>query len=226
MKARPRVKICGVRTPDAALLAADLGADFLGLNFYPPSPRYVEPAAAAEIAAAAREHDGEVRIVGVFVNRPAGEIEEIAGQVGLDLAQFHGDEQPADLEPVAGRAIRAFRVRERIEPSVVRGFEHVWGYLFDYRHPSLYGGSGESWDFSSLDTLDRDGIKKPIFIAGGLGPDNVRAALAVSSPWGIDVCSGVESAPGRKDPELLRRLFEEIAISCKEMGDGQSPITS
>lgn len=223
MSGRLQVKICGVTTPGEALLAAELGADFLGLNFFPPSPRYVEPRAAVEIAGVVRDRRPDVRLVGVFVNRPLAEVEEIADGVGLDLLQFHGDETPASLGPVAARSIKVFHVLERPDPGVLAGYDQVWGYLFDYRHPALYGGSGQSWDFSSLAGLRLD---KPVFIAGGLAPDNVRVAVAASRPWGIDVCSGVESVPGKKDPELLRRLFAELAAHREEMQDGQSPITT
>lgn len=219
----PRVKICGVRTPGEAVLAAELGADFLGLNFFPPSPRYVEPRAAVEIAAAVRESARPAKLVGVFVNRPLTEVEEIEDGVGLDLAQFHGDEKPEYLRTVAAAAIKVFRVHSRIDPGVLADFDEVWGWLFDYRHPRLYGGTGESWDFSSLAAIRTD---RPTFIAGGIGPDNVRAAVETSSPWGIDVCSGVEAEPGKKDPVLLARLFDELAAFRKETNHGQSPFTT
>jgi phosphoribosylanthranilate isomerase len=221
-----KVKICGVTRPAEALLAAELGADFLGLNFFPPSPRYLEPPAAAEIAAAVRERAAHVRLVGVFVNRPLDEVEDIADGVGLDLLQFHGDETAAVLRPVAARAIKAVRVAGRLDASAVADFDDVWGFLFDVRHPRLYGGSGESWDFSTLNALTPRARRKPTFIAGGLGPANVRAAVDACAPWGVDVCSGVEASPGRKDPELLRRLFAEIAVLRKERTDGQSPVTT
>lgn len=217
------VKICGVRTPEEALVAAELGADYLGLNFFPPSPRYVEPYAAVEIAAAVRETGRGVKLVGVFVNRPLIEVEEIDDGVGLDLAQFHGDERPEYLRTLADKAIKVFRVHDRIDPGAVAAFGDVWGFLFDYRHPRLYGGTGESWDFSSLAALR---IDRPTFIAGGIRPENVRAAVEASSPWGIDVCSGVEGEPGRKDPELLARLFAELAAFRKETNHGQSPTTT
>lgn len=208
-----RVKICGVRTPEEAVLAARLGADFLGLNFFPPSPRYIDPRAAVEVAAAVRETGRGVKLVGVFVNRPLIEVEEIDDGVGLDLVQFHGDEKPEYLRTMADRAIKVFHVYERVDPGALAEFGDVWGYLFDYQHPRLYGGTGESWDFSTLAPL---AIDRPTFIAGGIGPDNVRAAVEASSPWGIDVCSRVEREPGRKDPGLLARLFDEIAAIRKD----------
>lgn len=226
-RGRPKVKICGVTSPDEAALAARLGADYLGLNFHPPSPRHVDAGRAAELAEAARGVNPAIRVVGVFVNLPTAEIEAIDRRVGLDLIQFHGDESLADVAPFAERALRVFRIREQLDPGLVDGWEDVWGYLFDTKHPKLYGGSGESWDFSLLRTLSTD---KPTLIAGGLGPANVRAAIDLSfgasssgpsseKIWGVDVCSGVEAEPGRKDPGLLRLLFKEIH-------DGQSPTSS
>ncbi len=207
MGSSPKVKICGVTSPEEAVLAADLGADLVGLNFYPPSPRYLEPRRAAEIADAVR---GRVRLVGVFVKAPAPELEEIVEVVGLDLLQFHGDETPAEVAPFAPRALKAFRVRDRLDSAAMRGYENVWGVLIDWRHPRVYGGSGESWRFESLRGL-RTKLPRRTFIAGGLDPDNVRAAIAAARPYGIDLCSGVEAEPGKKDPELLERLFKEIA---------------
>ncbi len=188
------------------MLAADLGADLVGLNFYPPSPRYLEPRRAAEVAAAVR---GRVKLVGVFVKTPAPELEAIAEIVGLDLLQFHGDESPAEVAPFAARALKALRVRGRLDAAALAGYEEVWGVLVDSRHPRLYGGTGESWRFESLREL-RPSLPRRTFIAGGLEPRNVRAAIAAAEPYGIDLCSGVEAEPGRKDPELLERLFEEI----------------
>jgi len=214
---RPRVKICGVTTSEEALLAVRLGADYVGLNFHPPSPRYLARGAAARIAADVRRASSrDVGIVGVFVNRPVAEVEAVRREVGLDLVQLHGDEPPGEVAAFGGRAIKVFRIQDRFEPDLVRGYESAWGYLVDYRDPGLFGGTGHSWDFS---TLSGQRLGKPTFIAGGLGPHNVRAALAAAHPWGIDVCSGVESEPGRKDGELLERLFKEIE-------HGQGPVAS
>ena len=115
---RPKVKICGVTTPEDALLAVELGADLLGLNFYPPSPRYVDPSRAREIATAVRAAEGgaEILLVGVFVDATPETVRETEREVGLDLLQFHGDETAADIAPFAARALRVFRVRDRLDP--------------------------------------------------------------------------------------------------------------
>ena len=206
---RPKVKICGVTCAEDARLAVDLGADYLGLNFHPPSPRCVDPDRAREIAAAVRRGrgGGEVGLVGVFVNRPRREIEEIADRVGLDLVQLHGDEGPEEVAPFADRALKALRVDGRLDAAAAAAWRQVWGLLLDARHPRLYGGSGESWDFASLGRAAD--LHPRIFIAGGLGPGNLGAALA-TRPWGVDLCSGVEARPGRKDRRLMERLFKEI----------------
>lgn len=191
------VKICGVVDPENARLAVELGAGFLGLNFYPRSPRFVEVERAREIASAV--HGLPVRLVGVFVNRPAPEIEEIESEVGLDLIQLSGDETAV---PFPGRTIKAFRGTDGTD-----GWGDAWAWLFDAPHASLYGGTGTAWNFQSVAGIAGE---RRVFVAGGIGPDNVRQAIAASRPFAVDVCSRVESAPGIKDPELLRRLFEEV----------------
>ncbi len=204
-----RVKVCGVVDPANARLAAEMGAAFLGLNFYRRSPRYVEPGRAREIAEAARTgSDGAaVQIVGVFVNASAAEIEDIEGGVGLDLIQLSGDETPGLAASFAGRSIKAFRSGGEPAADDLAGWGEAWGWLFDAPHGTLYGGTGEGWAYGSVARLARE---RRIFVAGGLGPDNVRGAIEASRPFAVDVCSRVESAPGIKDPELLRRLFEEV----------------
>ncbi|MEA2563995.1 MAG: phosphoribosylanthranilate isomerase [Acidobacteriota bacterium] len=194
------VKICGVVDPANARMAVEMGADFLGLNFYPRSPRYVEVGRAREIASAVR--GSGVRLVGVFVNRPAGEVEEIESEVGLDLLQLSGDETPEEAAPFASRAIKAFRGTDG-----TAGWADAWAWLFDAPHGSLYGGTGMAWNFQAIAGIAGE---RRVFVAGGLGPDNVRQAIEASRAFAVDVCSRVESAPGIKDPELLRRLFQEV----------------
>jgi phosphoribosylanthranilate isomerase len=205
-----KVKICGVTDPANALAAVELGADYLGLNFYPGSPRFVETGRALEIASAVA---GRVPLVGVFVNTPAAEIEEVAGRVGLDFVQFSGDEGPDDVAPFAGRAIKAFRTGRLPGREEIAAYGALWGVLIDAPHGSLYGGTGAAWDYGSV-----KGARERLFLAGGLGPDNVRRAVETARPWGVDVCSRVESAPGLKDIELLRRLFLEV-----RHGETQTP---
>lgn len=228
MKEGVIVKICGVVRPEDAALAVELGADLIGVNFHPPSPRALDPVADAarllEIADAVASAGGGARrtlLAGVFVHRPPAEIEEIVESARLDLVQLHGDPTAAETVRFGERAIRVFRtagadaldaVAEEIE-----GHPPVWGFLFDTppathrRGPEAdrFGGTGESWDHGAVRRITRE-ARHPVLIAGGLRPGNARAALAASGARGIDVCSGVESAPGVKDADLTRRLFEEI----------------
>jgi phosphoribosylanthranilate isomerase len=206
-----KVKICGVTEPAAALLAAELGADYLGLNFWPGSPRCLAAGHAREIAAAVRASGAPVALVGVFVNQPRAEIEEIAAGVGLDLLQFSGEEDAASVRPFAARAIKVFHGRGDPGLLALSGYEDAWGLLLDAPRGSAgspWGGSGSSWDYGAAPLARLAGRR--VFLAGGLGPDNVRRVVADVRPYAIDVCSRVESAPGIKDPRLLRRLFEEV----------------
>lgn len=204
MMRQVRVKICGVTRVRDALRAVELGADFLGLNFYPPSPRHLEVEAARRIADAVR---GRTRLVGVVVNPEAGRVEELFDRVGLDLIQFHGDESPQRVAPWAERAIRAFRWRDGDDAPDPSPWNDVWGWLFDYHEVGRYGGTGRTWSYERISGL---GDGRPVFVAGGVGPGNARQAATASGAWGIDVCSGVESSPGIKDSELLERLFDEV----------------
>jgi phosphoribosylanthranilate isomerase len=209
-----RVKVCGVTDPANALAAVELGADYLGLNFYPGSPRFVGVERALEIAGAVA---GRVPLVGVFVNAPAAEVEEIAGRVGLDLLQFSGDEGPEAVAPFASRAIKAFRTGGSPGREAVAAYGGLWGILIDASHDVLYGGTGAAWDYGVL----RGGagaLPGRLFLAGGIGPDNARRIAAGVRPYALDVCSRVESAPGTKDLDLLRRLFQEV-----RHGETQTP---
>jgi phosphoribosylanthranilate isomerase len=198
------VKICGITRQEDACLAVELGARFIGLNFYPGSPRALAPERARAIADSVR---GRAAVVGVFVNRPAAEVRAIDAEVGLDLLQFHGDEAPADLAPWGGRAMKAFRTGGDVGGVRPQLFPAAWGFLFDLHHPTLYGGTGEGWPYEALSALALD---RPFFVAGGIRPGNARRALEASGAFGLDVCSGVESAPGVKDRALLERLFGEV----------------
>jgi len=206
---RARIKICGVTRPEDADLAVELGADFIGLNFYPQSPRYLGSERACEIAAAVA---GRARLVGVFVNAPAPTVASVAAEVGLDLLQFHGDERPADLSPFADRAIKALRLDRPPAPEDLEPWQGIWGFLVEGRHAALYGGTGESWAYEMIRSLPR---AQPLFVAGGLTPETVAGAVRRSGAWGVDVSSGVESAPGIKDEVLMRRFCDEVKRGSK-----------
>jgi phosphoribosylanthranilate isomerase len=209
-----KVKVCGITSPADALAAVESGADYLGLNFYPASPRYVEPGRALAIAEAVRGGSRRVPLVGVFVNSSRAEVESIAGRVGLDLLQFHGDEGPGFVAPFAGRAIKVFRTGGPPGPDELAAWSAVWGLLIDAPHGTLYGGTGAAWDYGTVSPA----TARRLFLAGGLGPGNARRAVESVRPYAIDVCSRVESRPGSKDLELLRRLFQEV-----RHGETQTP---
>jgi phosphoribosylanthranilate isomerase len=200
-----KIKICGVTDPANAAAAVELGADYLGLNFYPGSPRFVEIGRALEIADAV---GGRVPLVGVFVNAAGAEIEEIAGRVGLDLLQFSGDEGPEEMAPFAGRAIKAFRIGGRLSREEVSAYGGLWGILVDASHGRLYGGTGAAWDYETIAGSVAE-LPSRLFLAGGIGPDNARRAAEVG-PHALDVCSRVESSPGIKDVGMLLQLFQEV----------------
>jgi phosphoribosylanthranilate isomerase len=204
-----KVKVCGVTDPANALAAVEMGADYLGLNFYPGSPRFVTVERALEIAGAVR---GRAPLVGVFVDAPAVEIGKIVERVGLDLVQLSGGEGPETAAPFAGRTIKAFRTGGPPSREELAAWSKAWGILIDAPHGTLYGGTGEAWDYGGVNG-GADGPElagRRLFLAGGIGPDNARRAVAAARPYAIDVCSRVESAPGIKDLELLRRLFQEV----------------
>ena len=197
------IKICGVTRVEDAVLAADLGARFLGLNFAPQSPRCLTPERAKTIADAVR---GRLRLVGVFVDAPRSTILAVHRAVGLDLVQLHGSEDDELAAALPRPVIKAVRLRD---PAAFDGRSdpHAWAFLFDAPHETLAGGTGLAWDYARLAAgrLDR-----PSFIAGGIRPATARRALSESGAAGLDVCSGVESAPGIKDARLLAELFTEV----------------
>ncbi len=139
-----KVKICGVTDPANALAAVEIGADYLGLNFYPGSPRYVSVERAREIAGAV---GGRVPLVGVFVNAPAAAIAETVERAGLDLVQLSGDEGPETVGPLAARTIKAFRTGGLPGGAELAAWSAVWGVLIDAPHRDLYGGTGEEWNY-------------------------------------------------------------------------------
>ncbi len=219
------VKVCGITRPEDAALAVELGADLLGVNFHPPSPRSLDPSRdlsrLREIADAA----SGATLVGVFVRLPPDEVEDVAAAVGLDLVQLHGDQGPEAAARFGARAVKVFRRAEPPSPADLARYPEAWGFLFDTPPrprrsgdgPDPYGGTGESWDHGALrgllSTSSREGDPaggRPVLVAGGIRPGTVRAALEASGARGIDVASGVESAPGIKDRELMTRLFEEV----------------
>ena len=193
-----KVKICGVTKIEDARAAIEFGADMIGVNFYAPSPRSVSLERASEIRDAI---DAAHKVVGVFVNAPRDFVEGCLIRARLDLLQFHGDEPDSFLEEWPVPVIRALRLKsgEKFEPAAYASSIYI---LLDTFHPGLYGGTGAKRPLSDLCGLDLTRV----FISGGLNPDNVREAVELS-PYAVDVASGVESAPGIKDHDKLRRFI-------------------
>jgi len=222
------VKICGITNVDDALAAAEAGADWLGFIFYPQSPRSVTPEQARRIANAIRQspyasrsrppggHRGReargntasipISFVGVFVDEGLPLLRQIVAHCGLDYAQLHGMESPevvTDLMDSGRHVIKAFRVRSETSLLTLERYQAT-AYLLDAYVDGRPGGTGQTFDWELAVRAKRHG---PIILGGGLTPNNVALAVRVVQPWAVDVASGVEAAPGRKDHEKLRRFI-------------------
>jgi len=192
------VKICGVTTPaDAAMIVA-AGADAIGVNLWPGSKRYVAPAAARDILAVV---PAGILKVGVFVDAPAHEVEQLVDELGLDHAQLHGDESPAHFGQLDRRLIRVVRVRDASSFDAEAGWSPAM-WLYD-AFVDGYGGGGVAAPWPLIAAQAR----RPYLLAGGLTPENVAAAIAATNPDGVDVASGVESSAREKDPAKVAALI-------------------
>jgi phosphoribosylanthranilate isomerase len=210
----PKIKICGLTSPSDAEEAVAAGAWALGLIFWPGSKRRCELSAAVEIAAALRRR---AEIVGVFVNAKLDEVAAIADAAGLTMLQLHGDEGPAYCSEAARRTgckvIKALRVRGRADIQAARQFHTDYHLLDSYRHDQP-GGTGETFAWE-LARGHRG--KVPMILSGGLTPDNVAEAIAFVRPYAVDVASGVERAPGRKDLHKLQAFAEAVRATAAEV---------
>ncbi len=198
------VKVCGITSPEDGLLAAEAGADAIGLVFWPGSPRAVTVDMARRIAEAVPPF---VVRVGVFVDASRDEMARAADQAGLDLLQLHGKEPPEACVGLPRRALKAVRVGVGFHPDDALRYEgRAAGILLDTGGGAAPGGTGRAFDWS----LARGVRERARFIvlAGGLGPQNVRAAIEAVRPDGVDASSGVESAPGKKDPARVKAFVE------------------
>ncbi|MEZ5077805.1 MAG: phosphoribosylanthranilate isomerase [Solirubrobacterales bacterium] len=200
-----RVKICGLTNPDDAAEAVRLGAWAIGLIHFDRSPRHVEPAVAAEIGAAFRR---KCEVVGVFVNPTLEEVGRAVEDAGLTMVQLNGAEGASFCAEAARRTgvkvIKAIHVASAADVHAAEAYRTAF-HLFDKRGKGLWGGTGESFDWGLL----RDHRSEvPDILAGGLRPENVAHAIEVVRPHAVDVASGVEAAPGRKDHAALERFFE------------------
>ncbi len=198
------VKICGVTRRQDAEAAVALGASAIGFVFWPGSPRAIDPHRARAIVAAL---PALVTPVGVFVNQPVDYVNAVAALVRLGAVQLHGDERPADLSPIVRPVIKAVAVDEPFEPADLVEWPARVTVLLDVPDPVRRGGTGRAVDWNRAAAA---AARRRIVLAGGLTPENVGDAVARVRPFAIDVSSGVESAPGIKDPGRLRALFEAL----------------
>lgn len=197
-----RVKICGITRAEDAALAAELGASAIGLVFWPRSPRCVEIGQARELVAALPPF---VMAVGVFVNQP--EALEVAHAAGLGAVQLHGDEEPESYRELPIRAIKAVGVHGSAAVDEAAAVPRSVTVLLDAVDPVKRGGTGRRVDWTIAAAIARS---RRVILSGGLHAGNVADAIAAVHPYAVDVSSGVESAPGKKDPAKLRALFDVI----------------
>ncbi|MBL7153824.1 MAG: phosphoribosylanthranilate isomerase [Phycisphaerae bacterium] len=198
-----KVKICGITNYDDAVAALDMGADLLGFNFYPPSPRYLPPEDAAAIIS---KLPALVDTAGVFVNAPLDEIRRAIDQCHLNWVQLHGDEDPEfcrSLNSIDVKTMKALRVKDANDIENAEEF-FTDAILLDAFHPEKYGGTGLTFDWNIVGH-----IGKRVFLAGGINPENAPDAVNLGV-YGIDVCSGIEAEPGKKDHEKMKKLFDNI----------------
>ena len=199
----PRVKVCGITDLADAQAVVAAGADALGFVFYEKSPRCVTAEKVAEIVAALPPF---VTTVGLFVNAGQDVISSTMMTAGLDVAQLHGDETPADCRLAPWRTIKALRVKNA--DSLHRAADYpVSALLLDAWSGDAYGGTGKQFDWQLVQQLNS---QCPVILAGGLNPDNVAAAIATAKPYAVDVSSGVELSPGRKDIEKVNKFIQQV----------------
>jgi len=200
-----KIKICGITNIDDALAAVDMGTDMLGFNFYPESPRYIDTADALDIINKIPTFGDTV---GLFVNPTAQQVKEITEIGFLNWIQLHGDETPQfcdSLRWLNTRIMKAIRVRCADDIKKAESY-YTDALLLDAYHPELYGGTGRKFDWNLIDSTSHR-----IFIAGGITPDNVIEA-AETGVYGIDICSGIEASPGKKDHKKMKQLFDNIRL--------------
>lgn len=198
-----KVKICGITNYHDAKAAMDMGADILGFNFYPESPRYIEPQKAREIIDMLPAF---VDAAGLFVNAAFEKIGDVINLCHLNWVQLHGDEDPKFCRmflTLNVKTMKAIRVKDKADVEKANDF-FTDAVLLDAYHPEKYGGTGLTFDWNVIGN-----IEKRIFLAGGINADNVAEAIELGV-YGIDICSGVESEPGKKDHEKMKKLFENI----------------
>lgn len=198
-----KIKICGITNIEDARAASDLGADALGFIFYRESKRYVDPETVKDIIS---ELPPFITKVGVFVKSDLNEIQSIKEKTGIDIAQLHGDETPEFCCSIPFKVIKVIRVKDKSDIGQVAQYPDQ-DILFDTYSDKEYGGTGENFNWELLKDLSLSGN---LILSGGLNPDNVLDAVKIVRPYAVDVSSGVESEPGKKDYEKIEKFIEAI----------------
>jgi phosphoribosylanthranilate isomerase len=219
-----KIKICGITTREDAVLAIEAEADMLGFNFYPGSPRYITPEACAAIVKSLKGMTESIYTIGVFVNAPVAQILTTLDGTGLQVAQLSGDEPVADLAALGPRGFKAVRLPSAAgkaglpDDSIQRYIDARKGvapaFLLDALVKGSYGGTGKTANWGQACLL---AAKYPFMLAGGLNVENIAEAVSRVRPWGVDVASGVESAPGRKDPLKLKQFIRNAREAEKQI---------
>ncbi len=218
-----RIKICGITNIEDALMCVDCGVDALGFVFYKDSPRFVQPDVAADIVS---ELPPFVTAVGVFVNESRSNIVDVACRVGLDRVQLHGDEGVDECDALSSlKPMKAIRIKDKEDIEEVEGYRGVVAaFVLDTRVEGVYGGTGRSFDWKLALPVRRHGR---VILSGGLTPENVVEAIKLVEPYGVDVSTGIEREPGRKDPLKVRafieniKRYEAIVLTEDEKGEPQ-----
>lgn len=212
------VKICGIRHAEDAAAAVEAGASALGFNFWNGTPRYISPAEAARIIAGIPQR---IWTVGVFVDEALERVLDIASQTGVRVLQLHGSESPEYLQRLGSLPkIKAIKVSNDFQPEQLHRYPSASAFLLDCHVPGLVGGTGQTFDWSLAERATSYG---KIILAGGLHPENVGMAVRQVRPWAVDVCSGVEITPGRKDPRRIREFIQAVRAAEAEIAaSGQS----
>ena len=215
-----QIKICGVTNSDDARACVELGADMIGFNFYPKSPRYIEPMVVRRIVDVLPT---EICAVGVFVDPDPFEIRKVAKTAGIRCVQLHGHATPESCSELAleFRVIRALSTDTQFKPEHTAAFPHC-DALIDAYHPELRGGTGRTCDWSAARAAMR--YTRFLILSGGLNGRNVDQAIAAVTPHAVDVCSGIESAPGVKDHGALKEFI--IAVRAAERSVHATSLTS
>ncbi len=199
-----KVKVCGITNIEDALKAVYYGAYALGFVFYKKSPRYVSPSRARKIIEALPPF---ITPVGVFVNQKERAVMDVCRFTRIKTVQFHGDEKPVYCKRFKDfKIIKAFRVGTVFFPEMVNKYK-VDSYLFDTYQEDVHGGTGKKFNWDKISKYKFD---KPVVLSGGLNPDNIKEAIEQVNPFAVDVSSGLEKAPGIKNPRLIRSFFENL----------------